>query len=650
MNNAVEKFKELSKHMQLAIRNAAAATAAVVPPLEKPADSGADSLPDDKEEMVVETELPSTEPMLEELNFGAAWNAALQNQAPPTTIEELKTLQGEIALLESALELCEKMPCIDEIQNDDEQLEENQENQPQDHQLQQQQATTSGPLPSMSISLSGKAPAPSRKQARKLSELASQQHNNGITHDVHQEKEQQQQPEVIPCTEETKGSKYHIPATEEDGSTGVEATTATTSDRRTHPQAPLIKRPRLEQQKQQEQPLGVVPDSQPSNGPVLRVGSSGGALNTQSGAELLNSLVHCGFVAASQLPLENNSNGEEPPAEVAAPQKEVAVEEPAQPFGLEYPAPGPRSGSQTVGASPFFSAGPANNYLTNHNNNINKTAAAAHSRSAATSSQAGKSNNSSKGNANGKTDIRALLLSQKAAQEAANNAAPSQAPMCLAFATSDQKLKEKVEALQRKLPNLGFMNSVTEATTHVIVATDDMLIADKRSRIYLEGLARGCWVLSTGWLDACLDTGIRVKESIYEVQGCHVLPSRFYKDDWLVNNVLGGPERCRKLAKEGKKLFPELPSIRVERFDEKGKGAAKLRDIVLCLLRFSGAKVTENGACSEETIVVTNDKDVAAGFLSKGYKRTVDARWVLDCVSCCQVLPDSQYLFQLETQ
>ncbi|KAL4534754.1 hypothetical protein Ndes2437A_g05513 [Nannochloris sp. 'desiccata'] len=672
-NNAVEHFKALGGVFKSTNNRSAPASRNTASPIQ----DNSQIANSQEEEMAIEREpLPSTEPVLEEeLGFGPAWHAALQDQAPPTTLTQLETLKEEIALLESALQLCQMMPRAGETkrreETENEDLQQNKQ-----HIQQQQRDISSGPR----VSFNGKAAAPNRRQARKLSELASQQHNNTSAHGT-----QEEQIGVIPCTEETTKDGVVTTAARLEGEGARTAPTpaaaaTTISDRRPSQEGgadPSLKRPRIEHPSM-EAALGIVPDSQPSieaaaaaaargnlrdnddndganNGDTVFVGSSAAAFNTQSAAELLNGLAHHGFVAASQLPLDNG-NGAAADAEQAAavkkPQRDE--EECIQPFGLAFPASAPRSGSQGVGASAFFSAGPSNNYLHRKDNNksdhsgghdTNKTLSIVPSLSGTPrASQIGKSN----GNNGPKSDIRALLLSQKAAQEAANAAVPSQIPICLAFAMSNSQLTEKVEAVQRKLPRLTYTHAVSEATTHVIVATDDSLIADKRSRIYLEALARGCWIVSTAWLEACLDTGIRVKENIYEVKGCRVLPSKFYKDDWLVANILGGPERSRVLANQGRKLFASVPKIRVEKFEEKCKNAGRLRDIVLCLLRFAGAKVTESGPCNRESIVITNDKNVAGGFLTGGYRHVVDARWVLDSVSCCKVLPESQYLFERE--
>jgi len=655
-----------------------------------PASSGAASPRQDNsqiansqdKEMAIEREpLPSTElAPEEELDFGPAWHAVLQEQAPPTTLEELDTLKEEIALLESALQLCQTMPCAgentrhEEKENDDLQQRQNKQESQQQQQQQQQRPTSSG---AEGISFNGKAAALIRKQARKLSEFASQQHNSSSGHNT-----QEEQKEAIPCTEET--TKDEVAATtealEDEGAmTAPAPAAAATAIPDRHPlhqngADPPPKRPRIEQLPT-EAALGIIPDSQPSveetpaaataaagnlrgasDGAGILAGSSAAPLNTQSAAELLDGLANRGFVPASQLPLDhgiNNDSGvaaavEEAAAAVKRPH--IDEEECIQPFGLAFPAPEPRSCSQSVGASPFFSAGPSNNFL--NSNDKSKHTGSHYSKplpivpsrnSTPTASQSGKIN----GTNGPKSDIRALLLSQKAAQEAL----PSQTPICLAFARNDPQLKEKVEAVQRKIPSLRYNHEVSEATTHVIVDTDNSLIADKRNRIYLEALACGCWVVSIAWLEACLDTGIRVKENIYEVKGCSLRSTRFYKDDWLVANVLGGPERSRLLAKQNKKLFASVPKIiRVENFEEKPKNAGRLRDVVLCLLRFAGATVTERGPCNQESIIVTNDKNVAGGFLTGGYRHVVDARWVLDSVSCCRVLPESQYLFKREVE
>jgi hypothetical protein len=50
------------------------------------------------------------------------------------------------------------------------------------------------------------------------------------------------------------------------------------------------------------------------------------------------------------------------------------------------------------------------------------------------------------------------------------------------------------------------------------VETDAFLVAKARSMKYMMGVARGCWVVSYAWLDACLAAGSWVPEKNFEVK------------------------------------------------------------------------------------------------------------------------------------
>lgn len=54
----------------------------------------------------------------------------------------------------------------------------------------------------------------------------------------------------------------------------------------------------------------------------------------------------------------------------------------------------------------------------------------------------------------------------------------------------------------------------------MLMAVDKYGCVKQRSMQYLLALAHGCWVLSYGWVDACLEAGAWVPERGYEIKVC----------------------------------------------------------------------------------------------------------------------------------
>ena len=351
-----------------------------------------------------------------------------------------------------------------------------------------------------------------------------------------------------------------------------------------------------------------------------------------------------GFVLASQLPLHNGSEEEEEEGkedEEILKQRQQKKAQLKDPFSLSYPAPAATS-------SPAIPPPPPHQQ---HHHNSRQTTNNArppqpppppplqhHHQRAGNASlhhhHHRRSTNSSGNSAHNSSDIRALLLSQNAAE-----AALKSAPMYLAIVSKNAATLQATKTLQEALPNVFLHDEVCETTTHVIVETNDSSIATKRSKGYLQGLARGCWVVSTAWLEACADTRSRVKEQLYQVKG-FVLKDARAGFDALQAEALGGPERCRALAKEGKKLFTGM-CFRLKSVTLPGEKPA-LHHLVLSLLKFQGGAIVEEGKNARGVIVVTSDKTVVKGFLLRKLP-VVDPRWVLDSVSCCKCLPMSNY-------
>jgi hypothetical protein len=117
---------------------------------------------------------------------------------------------------------------------------------------------------------------------------------------------------------------------------------------------------------------------------------------------------------------------------------------------------------------------------------------------------------------------------------------PSSSPVRgIALTCADSPdFKSKMDLLtQLLLSNEGskgvkVSKEVNERTSHLIVGgLDENKIAKFRSRSFLLGILRGCWILSPDWVDACLESGCIVDEAEFEVKGDL--------------HALGGPEKGR---------------------------------------------------------------------------------------------------------
>ena len=62
------------------------------------------------------------------------------------------------------------------------------------------------------------------------------------------------------------------------------------------------------------------------------------------------------------------------------------------------------------------------------------------------------------------------------------------------------------------------MPATYSTTTHVVVETDDRLVATGRSMKYMRGVLSGCWVVSYSWIDACLAAGAWLPEKNFEAK------------------------------------------------------------------------------------------------------------------------------------
>ncbi|KAJ1983805.1 hypothetical protein H4R34_001048 [Dimargaris verticillata] len=101
--------------------------------------------------------------------------------------------------------------------------------------------------------------------------------------------------------------------------------------------------------------------------------------------------------------------------------------------------------------------------------------------------------------------------------------------------TSSNLSPEHMTALQKlsQRLNIPLTSELSNQTTHLVVEVDDERMATKRTKKYMVAVLRGCWVVSTDWVAACLRQRKRVSEDSFEVLG----DSK--------TTIPGGPRRAR---------------------------------------------------------------------------------------------------------
>ena len=192
---------------------------------------------------------------------------------------------------------------------------------------------------------------------------------------------------------------------------------------------------------------------------------------------------------------------------------------------------------------------------------------------------------------------------------------------------------------------------VSERTSHVIVGgLDENGLARYRSRNFLLGILRGCWMLSTEWVDACVECGYLVDETEYEVKG----------DIY----ARGGPEKGRKSSLSSyshqdttkQSLFGNLrvrimrstwPKDQMKNYEAVEKvlliGGATLlkdddRDALLSIVfatKGSRGGGSSSASVSAASAVFSSDDQMGVN--------TVNYRWVFDSISHFELLDFDQY-------
>jgi len=207
----------------------------------------------------------------------------------------------------------------------------------------------------------------------------------------------------------------------------------------------------------------------------------------------------------------------------------------------------------------------------------------------------------------------------------------------------------KIETFKKHVKITEEHKEVQDSTTHVILETDDCLMANQRSRKYLGGCAAGCWLVSSAWIEACIAAGARVPEETYQVRGVHVSKPGLNILS-LDSKSIGAPERSRIQRLQGKrKIFAGIKFI-VAPFKGKASEEAEARRIIvkrLILLGQGSARdlcdIDNDKSLNSTSTVISDDEKIAKDLKQRGFGTIIVPSWVYDCLTVGELLDKEQY-------
>ena len=179
---------------------------------------------------------------------------------------------------------------------------------------------------------------------------------------------------------------------------------------------------------------------------------------------------------------------------------------------------------------------------------------------------------------------------------------------------------------------------INEKTSHVIVGSlDENHLARFRSRSFLVGILRGCWMVSPEWVEACLDSGCFVDESEFEVQGDV--------------HAKGGPEKGRRARSQSysyqdmahQSLFGSL-NVRLMK-STWPPDQMKNYEAVDKVLTVGGARVKGEEDRDAPVTIVFSAKVIIGGAATDNQMgvHTVSYKWVFDSVSHYALIDFDKY-------
>ena len=93
------------------------------------------------------------------------------------------------------------------------------------------------------------------------------------------------------------------------------------------------------------------------------------------------------------------------------------------------------------------------------------------------------------------------------------NSSKGRSKLCgfVALTSCDKEDKDLVKDLTKRYGVLGFHDSISEKTTHVVCG------ANKRTINLVKGMVLGCWILSKDWVMASVEAGMWLEEEKFEM-------------------------------------------------------------------------------------------------------------------------------------
>ncbi|GAB4820683.1 hypothetical protein N2152v2_007729 [Parachlorella kessleri] len=212
-------------------------------------------------------------------------------------------------------------------------------------------------------------------------------------------------------------------------------------------------------------------------------------------------------------------------------------------------------------------------------------------------------------------------------------------PKVLVLVAPKAEQQNKVHSCISKLRDAGKARlelKVSDTTTHVIVETDDRLVATGRSMKYMRGVLSGCWVVSYSWIDACLAAGAWLPEKNFEAQGDP-------------HAQTGAPRKGRlRRDNDGPNLFQGV-SAYVAQSSSKGRDGSEL----VALLESGGAKVLarlppapEQHANLRLLVAGRDNATVARELKVKTGRPVLKWDWVFDSISHWQLQKTIGYCYK----
>jgi hypothetical protein len=81
----------------------------------------------------------------------------------------------------------------------------------------------------------------------------------------------------------------------------------------------------------------------------------------------------------------------------------------------------------------------------------------------------------------------------------------------------EKKLEELIKFFSSKGVSIQLEHQFNKDVTHILVSMDENGVVSQRTLKYMQGIAYGCWILSTNWIQGCLDAKELLLEEKYEV-------------------------------------------------------------------------------------------------------------------------------------